>query len=309
MKLRVSPLLLLTLPLTLLLAAALPLALVGADDAPHKVVIVGVTGDWYMKVPSEHDYRSAAKKANDPYVHFLDTFGVDQSTCAYGTDGSIVVEFNGKAYSFPCEKSAAQDNSSCQPPYPLPLRSNKKPFACGKLIVPPSTWENIKLGLASIVPLLTNSAERFVTPVSRGLESELDDAVVLQQNGIINFAPVLHDMDAGNYSLRIESLGAPQISPHNVSIKWNGGNSAVADISALAPGLYRVSRLQTAGTAEGTDAWILVSDATHFKNDSENFQASAEATKNWPPDADARAPRAILRAYLEALSKHSGEGQ
>jgi hypothetical protein len=65
--------------------------------------------------------------------------------------------------------------------------------------------------------------------------------------------------------------------------------------------------LNEAGEPAESAAWILVSPPDRYRQDAAAFESAVEATKKWPADTDTRAPRAVLRAYLELMSKGNVE--
>ena len=109
----------------------------------------------------------------------------------------------------------------------------------------------------------------------------------------------------GTYRLRLESLPGSARATAPLQLQWSGSGPAAVSAPGIQPGLYRLVRLAPNGEPAGSDAWVLVTSPDHFAQDSASFQSAVEATKKWPDDVDARAPRAVLRAYLDSLSRRA----
>jgi hypothetical protein len=165
-----------------------------------------------------------------------------------------------------------------------------------------SRLQSIKASFfAAIMPLMRRDAERYVVPVSRGMDPELRDAVVPLRGTTVDFAPAFGDLENGSYALQLAPVDGPSYSTIKVNVNWKEGGAATVMVPGLREGLYRVTRLSDR-TPTGQDAWVLVSPADQFEKRSANYQNAVEATRHWPNEVDARAPQAVLRAYLQALS-------
>lgn len=255
--------------------------------------VTGITGQWKIIGAEE--------------LHFLKP--VNEDSCAEGTDGVLVVVFDDKAYSYACDRpSNVPSDDECE--------KNKERleqgFRCFRHISPAKVGfiqqTNQSLS-AAVNPLFQESPARYITPVSRGLESQTADGVALLQGNRVDVAPVLQEMDLGTYRLRVEPLSGSAGSPASVQLQWTGSGPAFVPIPGVKPGLYRIVRLTPNGEPEAGDAWILISGPDRFAKDSASFHSAVEATKKWPDDVDARAPRAVLRAYLDSLSRQEFKGR
>ena len=258
-----------------------------------EALIVGIIGQW-----------KSDSKPND--LKFLHAIEVGDGVCAYGTDGYLAVQFGDKVSPFVCDRST--DGVCNQRNAPKREKPSDKPFVCARLISHPQDsglWEAFT---AAVVPLFRPSPERFVAPVSRGLDAEISDAVVQLRGGGVDFAGAFADLNAGSYTVRLDPLDGTSRAPVSATVNWEGGAIAVATVAGLTPGLYRVVRLEANGTPTGQDAWVLVCSPELFEKRSREFSKAVEATKTWPPEVDARAPRAVLRAYLQALSSEPQQG-
>jgi hypothetical protein len=264
--------------------SALPLNLAAPPQAPASKpppLIVGVVGEW----------RECQNGEPAPtQITFLSTLS-DQSTIVLGKSGALTVQFNDSVASFPCDQT---DTDKCP----------KRPgYACVRLIKRPETGHVAAVfsGLMAVVaPLVSRDPERYIAPASRGLDPELMDGVVATHGNAVDFAPVFADLEAGSYTVRLEPLDK-SLKPAEANASWKEGGAAVATIPSLSSGLYRVTRL-VKGVATGETAWVLVTPADQFEKRSDQYKRAVEATRQWPSDVDARAPRAVLRGYLQALS-------
>ena len=198
------------------------------------------------------------------------------------------------AYSFPCDRPR---DGACQ------LPANSKEFKCARHIVPGGESKGSRF-LAAITPLFQESVGRFISPVSRGLEATFNDSVVKVQMNTIDLAPAFEGMESGTYRVQFEALGGAGKKSGEVRVKWTGSGAAMGTVPGMQPGLYSLRSLNGNGETVGpAEAWVLVSGEDRFAKDSADFKAAVEATKKWPEDVDARAAHAVLRAYLEALSR------
>jgi hypothetical protein len=251
-------------------------------------LIVGIIGEWKIE-------------GQDHSLRFLSPIEVGNGICADGTEGYLAVQFGDKVSPFVCNRDRPTDDG-CNP---RPARKDK-PFLCARHIARPpdpgvgvGMWQGFA---AAVFPLFHSSPERFVAPVSRGLEAELSDAVVQLRGGSVDFASVFADLDPGSYTVRmapLDGFGKTQVS---AAVNWKGSGTGSATVAGLTSGLYRAVRVETNGTPTGQDAWVLVCSPERFEKQSAEFSKAVEATKKWPTEVDARAPRAVLRAYLQALS-------
>lgn len=250
-------------------------------------VIVGIIGDWQIEGRADR-------------LKFLSSIDVGNGICVNGTDGYLAVQFGDQVSPFPCDR---QTDGPCNSSSARKKqKTSDRPFVCTRQIARPSDahiWQGL---IAAVAPLLRASPERFVGPVSRGLEAELSDTVVPLRDGSADFASALADMDASSYTLRLEPLDGSSRTPVNAAVNWRGSGGAPAKLAGLTPGLYRVTRVGASGTRTGEDAWVLVCSPERFEKRSAEFSRAVEATKKWPTEVDVRAPRAVLRAYLQALS-------
>jgi hypothetical protein len=264
-------------------------------------MIVGITGTW--RQCSGH----AGGKCNGktPSLRFTDRIDA-KDFCAEGKDdkdNSLVVLFDGGVFSYHCD-GPHQDHGCPQSDDDAADKGNT--FTCVRHIVctKASFFQDLA---AAILPLFAKSPTRYVTPVSRGIEPELSDGVVLLQDNRIDFAPAFQEMDPATYRIRLEPLSNSAQPSAPVQLRWTGSGPALAPVPGVQTGLYRLVRLDPSGESAGPDAWVFVSGPDRFSRDSSAFRSAVEATKKWPDAVDARAPRAVLRAYLDSISRQANQ--
>jgi hypothetical protein len=284
MKARPATLLVSGLALLLIAAAAVP------DVEKSQGLIVGIKGDWVLNKPFGQPATNQLK--------FLGQIPSGTGTCAYGKSGYVTVAFGEKAAPFLCDRKA---ESTCDVKN-APRESG--PYACAREIVTPSDPPAYAGTWAALLFQIKKFPELFATPVSRGLEADLDDAVLQMNGGSVEFAPTLAEMEAGNYTLRLERVDTESKALAMIHVQWKGEGSASASapVPAIAPGLYGLIRQQADGKPTGQEAWVLLAAPENFAKQSSEFESFSSATKQWPDQVDARAPRAVSRAYLQALA-------
>jgi hypothetical protein len=297
-----------------ILAGLLPCAwLPSFAQEKRQALVVGIAGEWgtdadsYVPLIAPKQEKSSSTTSKEPAnsVGFMRPLMVDKKTCVYGTGGYLAVQFGKDVVSVMCKPTteAGCDGRN--------IARLSKPVVCSCHVPVPTPEPAGLASLAMIIPWFRSqeAVERFVTPVSRGMESELKDAVVQLREGKIDLTPAFSDLDSGSYKLRIEPLKGGGASPMTAVVAWQEGGSAIAPIPGMAPGLYRLSRVDGNESSPVPEAWVLVCSPGDFANKSADYAAAVDATRKWPSEVDARAPQAVLRAYLETLSQNAGKAQ
>jgi hypothetical protein len=277
----------------------------GAQNKQRDALIVGITGDWATD-PDSYVESSGSKQEGDgntKKLDFLRTIKVSEKTCLYGTGGHLALQFGEEVTIVICKPT---EETGCSGKA-LPRMTN--PVVCSRHVdTPKAQGGSILLSLAAIIPWFREEGSaRFITPVSRGMDPELRDAVVKLTDGKVDLSPAFGDLEPGSYKVRLQSLGANGTAAIDTAVNWQEGRAAIANVPGLLVGLYRATRVQGNETTTGADAWLLVCDASQFAAKSADYTAAVETTRQWPPEVDARAPQAVLRAYLETLSRGTGK--
>jgi hypothetical protein len=297
-----------------ILAGLLPCAgLPSFAQEKRQALVVGIAGEWgtdadsYVPLIAPKQEKSSSTTSKEPAnsIGFMRPLMVDKNTCVYGTGGYLAVQFGKDVVSVTCKPTteAGCDGRN--------IAKLSKPVVCSCHVPVPTPEPTGLASLAMIIPWFRSqeAVERFVTPVSRGMESELRDAVVQLRDGKADLTPAFSDLDSGSYKLRIEPLKGGAPGAVTAVVAWQEGGSAIAPIPGMAPGLYRISRVDGNESSPVPEAWVLVCSPGDFANKSADYAAAVDATRKWPSEVDARAPQAVLRAYLETLSQNAGKTQ
>ena len=276
----------------------------------REALIVGITDEWGTDADSYVPPAAPPKQDNGSNVPsknlgFMRPILVNNQTCVYGTGGYLAVQFGKAVVPVMCKPTT---EAGCQG---RNIAKLSKPVVCSCHVPVPTPEPSGLASLAMIIPWFRSqeAVERYVTPVSRGMESELRDAVVQFRDGKVDLTPTFSDLDSGSYKIRIEPLKGGSAGAMNAVVAWQEGGSAIAAIPGMSSGLYRMSRADGDATSPAHEAWVLVCPPGDFANKSADYAAAVDATRKWPSEVDARAPQAVLRAYLETLSQNAGKAQ
>lgn len=274
----------------------------------REALIVGITDEWgtdadsYISpvTPPAQDNGSKVPSKN---LGFMRPILVNDKTCVYGTGGYLAVQFGKAVVPVMCKPTT---EAGCQG---RNIAKLSKPVVCSCHVPVPTPEPSGLASLATIIPWFRSekAVERYVTPVSRGMESELKDAVAQLRDGKMDLTPAFSDLDSGSYKIHIEPLKASSASAMNTVVAWQEGGSAIAAIAGMTVGLYRISRVDGNESSPAPEAWVLVCSPGQFADKSADYAAAVDATRKWPSEVDARAPQAVLRAYLETLSQAGGK--
>jgi hypothetical protein len=165
--------------------------------------------------------------------------------------------------------------------------------------------------LADAFNLIFKRSDRYVAALSRGPGTEagnLADGVMKIEAGRFDPAPLMHDIDAGQYLLRFRALSADEAPPEAVStvrVDWRATGSRVALPASMGPGLYKVSLFSaTPPDADqlGDDAWSLLAAPPLYERTSAAFEEAAATARSWGMDVPAKDRRLFLRATLDHLA-------
>jgi hypothetical protein len=138
--------------------------------------------------------------------------------------------------------------------------------------------------------------------VSRGLEAQLINSVLLLASAGVELAPALEGMPEGQYWIAVESLGTHQKIVMPVKVQWRPGEAVVIWDVHLKPGLYSLIQTDQTGMPVDSQAWILVCDAKTYGQRAADYKNAVELSRQWT-DADAAAVQVLLHAYMESLSE------
>ncbi|HEY6766143.1 MAG TPA: hypothetical protein VI386_15405 [Candidatus Sulfotelmatobacter sp.] len=249
------------------------------QDASKDIQVVGITGTWTL-----------ADKTKLSFGQALNPNSTVVGTSERGIP-DITIAIKGTPVRFACD---ARSSPACQ--------VNGKQCTCLIPTNPPDAPSTLSLLATAIGEMFSNS-ERYITPVSRGLEPHLLDSVLVLDGQTVDFSPAFAEMDSGTYKIRIEQI-AQNDAGHDLQVEWAAKGPAKTLVTGLQPGLCLLVRLNAQGQpAEPGGAWALLDPPDRFNKDSASFHAAEEETKTWPDDVDSRVPRAVLRAFLDSLAK------
>ena len=259
--------------LVVALLAAAPLVRAGNKDCEDCPTVVGIVGRWVQVDP-----QSDGEK-----IKFGETMKMRNGSADVACDEGTLALLRGKTVTaYHCLATAA-------PQTHLPEGTK---YLVHITPAAQDGWSNAFAG-----PFIEH-----VTPVSRGLEPELSDAVVSIKGDNVDLTASFQGMDSGSYRIRLEPVsGGKATIP--APVKWTDGDSVSLSIPELRPGLYRLGQLDANGRLAALEAWILVSRPEDFEKNLSVYQEALDATKRWPDEVDIRAPRAFLRQVLEGLSR------
>jgi hypothetical protein len=268
--------------LVIALSAAAPF-LRAKDDKPEDCpTVVGIIGQWWQIAQS-----------GPVELHFA----AKMKTCADGAavacdEGSLVLKRDGdpNATAFHCHSDGTQRDLPPGAKYSFKIPGNSAGGGISK------AWSRLALAVAD--PLI-----EYITPVSRGLEPELNDAVVSITGASVDVSAAFQGMDPGSYRVRLEPVSGGKVTAA-VQVNWTEGSPARISVPGLSPGLYKLGELDANGQLAAPEAWILITRPEDFEKPRSTFQEALDATKKWPDEVDVRAPRAFLRQVLDGLSRH-----
>jgi hypothetical protein len=156
--------------------------------------------------------------------------------------------------------------------------------------------------LASLLPG-SHESDQYFNALSRGLEGDLKESVLLLNTAGLDIAPALQGLSPAEYRLKLASVRDHSPDRIPALVRWQPGKPAFIPAVGVKPGLYRLSLQDESGDATGSEAWVFISGRSHFASDAAQFEQTESAVRSWPADTDQAAVRAVLRASLEALAK------
>ena len=255
----------------------------GQDRSSEQGVVIGLTGEW---TPQD----KGPLNLGDPI-----SVGVK---IAHKAPATLTVWFEGHSpTSYSCPPSQEQ---SCPGMIKPPVETNKSTSPLKRVMD-----ETFALLASSLRSMRPKEPSRYFTAASRGLEGELKEAVLLLQGSQVDIAPAFADLSAGSYWVRFDSPGDGRRKTAATQVQWQPGKPALVSAAGLKLGLYQLSLLEQSGEPASSEAWILLSGTQEYSATAARFQEVASTVATWPAGADPSAIRAVLRACLDALSKHS----
>lgn len=173
---------------------------------------------------------------------------------------------------------------------------NSKTFALGKAArepEPPGMFERLK---AAVENFRHHETQGLIAAVSRGLGTELHEAVSPLRDGQADLAPAFRGVSAGDYVVTIAPLAGGKTS--TIPVDWKPG--ATASARGLKPGLYQIT-LTDKSQIPLSDAWILVRGPADYAAAAAQFDEGDQLIGQWRADLNRESARNLRRALLESL--------
>lgn len=286
MKTRYVPLALLV---TLCAGLALALGQTPVAKVDSRTFVASVIGDWLY-------VRNASPKSEPPPLKFGQA--VDENDCLYGQTGAVVVQQGEQLLSYTCDASQQVKACPILPGNPKPttvctVRIGTNPVKAGERAS--SRW------YGAIASLLQQDPDKYMIAASRGLEADLDDAVVPLVGSQLDLSPVFKDMDDGEYWMVLAPVAGGK-SSRPLRLRYQRGMPAFVPAAGISPTLYNVISVDQGGSPLGNEAWALIRSPDTYAAASSDFAQLVAASEKWPAEMDPSATRAILRAYLDRLA-------
>jgi len=136
-----------------------------------------------------------------------------------------------------------------------------------------------------------------------GQKQRLNDAVIESGADQIDLAPIFTDFEDGSYSLQIYKASNGGTNKRNfgpAAISVQSGKPVVVE-SQISAGLYRVKLTCSKDDPSPAEAFVLISDPEHYRNNQLLFDKATAASKDLKQTVSATAVQELLRAYLGCL--------
>jgi hypothetical protein len=278
-------------PLALIVASCAGLTLALSQTQPagvnNRIFIASVTGEWvHMSIPN-------------PEVRPV-KFGqvVSETDCLYGKTGAVVVQRGEQLTPYSCDVS--QQDKTC------PAIRDDKTIVCSVRVgtnPKKATQGASSRWVASIGSLLQTNPDKYLIAASRGLEADLDEAVIPLTGSQLDLSTAFKDMSDGDYWIVLAPVNAGgKSSRPPLHLRYKRGAPAFVPAAGISPMLYNVILVDQGGATLGNEAWVLVRSPETYAAAASDFGQLVTASEKWPDEMDASAVRAILRAYLDRLA-------
>jgi hypothetical protein len=269
---------------------------VSDQPPPQQLTVVSVSGEWTQVCQQLQGDCHIPPSAPSP-LRFGQTINAG-AICLFGTEpGSIVLKqvtpADAPLYPFPCEKADMGGVPTC---------SRGPRNACAVDVRRIGQASGIRNLLAAMVRITSTQPEKYMVAASRGAEAELADSVVLLKAGRLDLQTIFEEMDPGTYYVELAPIGSTAPSGPPVRVSYGKGQAVRAEVRGVQPGLYRLALVTEKGGLGDSDCWVLVAVEPEYAKQAAAYQQAVNEAKKLPPEMDAAATRALLRAYLESLA-------
>jgi len=288
---------------TLVIVSFVALPMISDQQRPSRVLVVSVSGDW---TPVSQDAMGACQAAGEPRtpVRFGETL-TGGAMCIIGNEGDSIVlkslsPTDDLLYPCRCLREELDKRNIC-----APRRDTQKGCAVDlrKLAEKKGLKATFMDTISEAFKRMTQSQpDKYMVAASRGAEGELVDAVVPIENGQIDVQASFREMDPGTYYVGLAAVGAPAVAGPPARVTVAKGQAARLQARGVQAGLYRLALVTEKGEPGDSDCWILVAAPPEYAKQTAAYEQAASESKKLPEEMDARATRALLRAYLESLA-------
>jgi hypothetical protein len=261
--------------------AALPML---SDQRPSQVVVVSISGDWK---PASQNANGDCTPAGEsvPSVRFGETLTAGVM-CLIGKEGGSIVlkswpPTDDLLYPFQCQKKACA----------FDLKTLNGLHA--------TFFDTIREAFRRITQ---SQPDKYMVAASRGAEPELVDAVVPIENEQIDVQASFREMDPGTYYVELAVPEAPSLAAPPSRVTFAKGQVARVEAHGVRSGLYKLALVTEKGEPGDSDCWVLVAVPPEYAKQAAAYERAVSESKKLPEQMDARATRALLRAYLESLA-------
>lgn len=165
----------------------------------------------------------------------------------------------------------------------------------------------------SVMKLLWGEPEIYILTRSRGIE--LADAVARLDGGKLDLGPVLKNLEAGGYNLRMREVAGDEKGTRGewlkpFELKWEPSDPAAAVVPAagLRPGLYEVAAFNRSNGVyipTGQSARVLVSEGAAFEKAAAAQREALALAAKWGDAVTPEVARGFLLAHLSYLSRQA----
>lgn len=163
----------------------------------------------------------------------------------------------------------------------------------------------LQRALVAARELFTHDNSRFVPTLTRAMDYNLPDSVVVMKRNHVELSPLFKNMSQGHYEVIIAPVrsngNTPTLRAKALACDWNSKPPLWIEVPNIRPGLYLISLMekQSLGYAPaGEEPWILAVDKKRFESASKAFQEVLHHTEGWKGSVSQEVIRGFARAYL-----------
>ncbi|HEY1336779.1 MAG TPA: hypothetical protein VGF59_04685 [Bryobacteraceae bacterium] len=160
---------------------------------------------------------------------------------------------------------------------------------------PPGVFERLKSAAENFGK---HNTQGLIAAVSRGMGTNLREAVAELRGGQSDVARAFREVKAGDYTISAEPVaGGP---PVTTDVHWSPADPL--PVSGLKPGVYNLT-LTDATRIPLSDAWVLICSPGTFPKSSAQFEEGERLIAQWRSDLNRDSARMLERALLQSLAE------